>query len=181
MGVTLAVLQTILHPQTATVLTAFFAVAAYLGVRKLGYVEFRSLERILLRGEWRGVLRIRRCLNEYHEALSAAQSLEECWEAVAKICRVIGYRYVALDIEGRRFQSSETPDLSEDLARVLVPLSGKGQIAFLQIPATSGAAMWIAPIVEALEEKLAMERDRFISAVDEKPMESLAVMPATAN
>jgi hypothetical protein len=59
---------------------------------------------------------------------------------------------------------------------MLIPVSGDGQMTFVQYTRASASAMWIAPIVEALEEKLKMEHSRKESPADDKSVERLAAM-----
>jgi UDP-GlcNAc:undecaprenyl-phosphate/decaprenyl-phosphate GlcNAc-1-phosphate transferase len=179
LGVGLAVVQTIVHPRTATVLLALFAIGAYWGVRKLGYIEFRSLGNFLLGGTFRAVLRMRICLHEYEQALSAAGTSKECWTAVSEACRAAGFQYVSLEVQGDRFEWARETEPGMHASRMVIPLLD-GQIVFVQegrVPATS---MWIAPIVQALEEKLRMEQRAGKTVAPGKPVDGLAAIPMAA-
>jgi UDP-GlcNAc:undecaprenyl-phosphate/decaprenyl-phosphate GlcNAc-1-phosphate transferase len=178
LAVTLAVLQTIVRPHTATMLIVLFAVGAYLGVRKLGYVEFSSVGIFLLGGELRRMLRLRICLKEYEDSLSGARSLEECWAAVSEVCRAAGFRYVALQVEGKLFELTAEVRTAEHAPRMLIPLSASGQITFVKHTRASASAMWIAPIVEALEKELKMERRFQKSLAADEPVERFAALTA---
>jgi len=181
LGVMLAVVQTIVHPQVALVLVALCAVAGYVGVTKLRYVEFRSIGHILLRGELLGILRMRICLNEYQESLAAARNLEECWEAVSTVCVAAGFRNVAFEMEGKRFELPGAPGSAEYVSRMVIPVLGEGQITFVQYERSSAPAMWIAPIVEPLAEKLSSQKRAEKSAASEKPMDDLKALTAAAS
>jgi UDP-GlcNAc:undecaprenyl-phosphate GlcNAc-1-phosphate transferase len=176
LAVTLAVLQTIVRPHIATMLIVLFAFGAYFGIRKLRYVEFSSARNFLFTGEFRRMLRMRICLKEYEDALSNARNLKDCWAAVSEVCAAAGFRYVALGLDGEHFELGGEGRLIEHLPRMLIPVSGDGQMTFVQYTRASASAIWIAPIVEALEEKLKIEHSRKQSPADDASVERLAAM-----
>lgn len=180
LGVTLAVLQTIVHPQMALVLVALCAVATYVGVSKLRYTEFRSIGHVLVRGELLAMLRMRICLNEYQESLAAARNLEECWDAVSTVCLAAGFRRVALELEGKRFELPEMSGPAADVSHMVIPLSTGGQITFVQYAPASALAMWIAPIAAALAEKLTAWRRSEKSAATDTPIDPLPAFTVAA-
>jgi UDP-GlcNAc:undecaprenyl-phosphate GlcNAc-1-phosphate transferase len=155
---TFAVLQTIVRPQIATMLIVLLAFGTYFGVRKLRYVEFSSARMFLFSGEFRRILRMRICLKEYEGALWKARDLKESWAAVSEACATAGFRYVALELDGELFELASDSRPIEHSPRMFVPVLADGQMIFVQHTWASASAMWIAPIVEAVEEKLKMER-----------------------
>ena len=153
LGATLAVLQTLVYPQTAGVLVVFCAGAAYFGIRKLRYIEFRSLVQVLGGELWR-ILRMRICLNEYQESLDAAGSLEECWDAVSAVCREAGFRHVTLEVADRRFELSPVAEFAPSCpVPIVIPLGSRGQVTFVRNAQSYALAMWAVPIVESFVEK----------------------------
>jgi UDP-GlcNAc:undecaprenyl-phosphate GlcNAc-1-phosphate transferase len=175
---TLAVLQTIVQPRAATVLTMLFATGAYLGLRHLRYPEFSAVGSFLLGGDLRRTLRMRICLKEYEDSLSRARNLEECWAAVREVCSSAGFRHVALEMEGKAFQLAAEVRLPEQSRSMLIPMPASGKILFVQDPRASAAAMWIAPIVEALEEKLKLQRYVRETLTAEEPAERIETLAA---
>jgi len=177
LAVTLAVLQTIVRPHIATMLIVLFAVGAYVGIRKLRYVEFSSARNFLFTGEFRRMLRMRICLKEYEDALSNAGNLKDCWAAVSEVCAAAGFRYVAWELDGEHFELGDEGRLIEHFPRMLIPMAADGQMIFVQNTRASASAMWIAPIVEALEEKLKTGH-----SLKESPADGAAVdrLPALA-
>jgi UDP-GlcNAc:undecaprenyl-phosphate/decaprenyl-phosphate GlcNAc-1-phosphate transferase len=97
-----AVLQTILRPQFATVMLLLFLGAAYAGFRLLRYPEFAVLGRFLFAGGFRRTLRTGICLQEYEETLAAAKTIEECWLALRSTCRETSFQ---LCFSGGGFQA----------------------------------------------------------------------------
>ncbi len=180
LAVTLAVLQTIVHPRVATILAVLFAVGAYFGVRQLRYVEFSSARIFLFSGEIFRMLRMRICLKEYEDALSTAENIEEYWAAVSEVCAAAGFRYVSWRLDGRLFELGGDGAPMEHFPRMIIHVSAYGQMTFVRHARTSESAMWIAPIVEALEEKLKIEERLKIPPSQETPYERLAALSAVA-
>lgn len=177
LAVTLAVLQTVVHPRVATMLIVLFVFGAYFSVRKLRYVEFTSAGIFLFTGEFLKMLHVRICLKEYEDALSNARNLRECWAAVSDACTAALFRYVALDLDGELFELGDDDGPSEHSPRIIIPVSDDGQMIFVQYTWASASAMWIAPIVLALEQKLKSERRlKESSADDTSSVERLAAV-----
>jgi UDP-GlcNAc:undecaprenyl-phosphate GlcNAc-1-phosphate transferase len=178
LAATLAVLQTIVQPRAATVMTVLFATGAYLGLRQLRYPEFSAMGRFLLGGDLRRSLRMRICLKEFGESLSRTRNVEECWDAVREVCSSAGFRHVALEVEDKMFQLTGEVSLPEQSRSMLIPMPGSGRILFVQDRRASDSAMWIAPIVEALEERLTLQRDVQETLTADKPVEHTKTLAA---
>jgi len=157
LAVSLAVLQTIVHPHIGTILMVLSALGAYLGIRELRYVEFSSATAFLFSGELLRVLRMQICLKEYKAALARARNLTEAWAAVSDACAVAGFRYVALELDGERFEWGGDSKAVGQSPRMLIPVADDGKMTFITPTRASSASMWIVPLVEALEGKLRME------------------------
>jgi UDP-GlcNAc:undecaprenyl-phosphate GlcNAc-1-phosphate transferase len=178
LGATLAVLQTIVHPRAATVVTVLFAAGTYLGVRRLRYTEFGAVRQLLLGGELRRMLRMQICLEEYQESLAAASTVEECWKAVCEASSAAGFRYVALQLDGNHFETANEVTEENHSPRISIPLlAGSGQMLFVQASRALGSAMWIAPIVEVLEERLQVQR---LLSQSDKPRKRPEALTAVA-
>lgn len=157
LAVTLAVLQTIVHPHIGTMLLVLFAVGSYFGIRELRYVEFSSATAFLFSGEFLRVLRMQICLKDYKDALGRAQTREDFWAAVSDACALAGFRYVALELDGERFEWGGDGRMMEQSPKILIPVADEGKMTFVTATRASASSMWIVPLVEALEEKLKME------------------------
>jgi UDP-GlcNAc:undecaprenyl-phosphate GlcNAc-1-phosphate transferase len=172
LAATMAFLQTILQPRAGTVLFVLFLTVTYYGIHRLGYAEFSALGRLLVGGDLRRVLRMRICLQEFEQSLSTAQSPEQCWEAVREVCSAAGLVEVRLHLDGHPYEWNNGERLPEKLGRLQFPLSSADDIVVVQDLAVRSAGMWIAPIVEALDEKL--KRTSFISPDRPKAMAAAA-------
>ena len=157
LAVTLAVLQTIVHPHVGTMLLVLFAVGAYFGIRELRYVEFSSATAFFCSGEFLRVLRMQICLKDYKDALDHAQTREDFWAAVSEVCDLAGFRYVALELDGERFEWGGDGRMMEQSPRIRIPIGDEGKMIFVTPTNASASSMWIVPLVEALQEKLKTE------------------------
>lgn len=176
----LAVLQTILRPQPATMLLLLSVVVAYVGFRSLRYPEFGVLGKFLFDGELRRTLRSRICLKEYEESLAAAGTIEECWAALRNTCREANFDYVSLQIEGRTFEDN-LRTVSSSTGRLHISLPHSGGATFGYDPAISGAVMLVAPLVERLQEKLSDAKTTWWTGSEGATGERLKVKQAAAN
>lgn len=153
-----AILQTILQPQFATVMLLIFAAAAYAGFRMLRYPEFGMLGKCLFEGGFRLTLRTSIYLQEYEESLATAKTVEECWLALRDTCREANFSYISMRVNGRCFEDELQPSFPSS-SRLSVVLSRSDQATFGHDPRAVSQAMLIAPLAERLREKLS----RFIA------------------
>jgi UDP-GlcNAc:undecaprenyl-phosphate/decaprenyl-phosphate GlcNAc-1-phosphate transferase len=149
----LAVLQTILRPQFATVLILLFLVGAFVGCRRLGYLEFNLLGEFLFYGGFRRTLRNSIQLREYEVNMAAARTLEECWLALRNACREAEFDYVCMRVNGRHFEDDLRPPIKGG-SRMNIRLSRSDEAIFGHNPGSAAQVMLIAPLAERLQEKL---------------------------
>jgi UDP-GlcNAc:undecaprenyl-phosphate GlcNAc-1-phosphate transferase len=149
----IAVMQTIVRPQLATVILLLFLAAGYAGFRALRYPEFGILRKFLFSGGFRGTLRTSIHLHEYEESLAAAKTVEECWTVLKNTCREANLSYVSMRVNGRNFEDQLNPGLAAD-RRLHFKLSRSDEAIFGHDPSLAAQGMLIAPLAERLQEKL---------------------------
>jgi len=149
----LAVMQTIVRPQLATVLLLLFLAAAYIGFRSLQYSEFGILRQWIFAGGFHGALRSRIDIYDYEQALAAAQSIDECWAVLRNTCLEAKFNYVSLSANGKHFHDELQP-ASTAAKRLHITLSRSNAVVFGHDPGLPGPAMLIAPLAERLQDKL---------------------------
>jgi UDP-GlcNAc:undecaprenyl-phosphate GlcNAc-1-phosphate transferase len=111
-----AILQTILRPQFATMLLVLFLAAACFGLRALHYSEFGMLSkylfaggfpvRRLFTGEFRVTLQTNFQLHEFEQFLATAQTIEQCWLVLKETCAQARFSYISLWVNGLYFDSA---------------------------------------------------------------------------
>jgi UDP-GlcNAc:undecaprenyl-phosphate GlcNAc-1-phosphate transferase len=100
-GAVLSLLQGVLQNLSGAVVLVF-AACAFGGIQYLGYVEFNATRRFLW-GGLRPMLSAHVKLEAFERSLTAAQTLDECWNAIAKAADSLGYSQVDARLDGRRF------------------------------------------------------------------------------
>lgn len=100
LAATLSLLQTALHDRYAGLIVVLFCVAAWVGVRKLEYVEFAIAGRLLFGGELRRLPLIRISLSRMDKAVAEAQDFPDCWHALCRACSELGFSRIRLDVAG---------------------------------------------------------------------------------
>jgi UDP-GlcNAc:undecaprenyl-phosphate GlcNAc-1-phosphate transferase len=150
----IAVLQTILRPQPATVLLLMLLAVAYVGFRTLHYPEFGVLRRFLLSGQMRHALKTQIDLQDYRDTLDAAKTLDQCWTVLSNACMATGFHFVSLQLEGRYFEKrGEAKQVPEERRRAMA-LGRSGSVTFGYERGATGPATLIVPLTEMLEERL---------------------------
>ncbi|QOY85426.1 MraY family glycosyltransferase [Paludibaculum fermentans] len=134
-----------------------FCVAAWIGVRKLDYVEFGEAGRMLRQGIFRRLLNRQLILQSFRRQLAMATSLEGCWQAVLSVYHGFGFAAVRASLGGTRF--SDGPEaVSPGMWRLWVPVGGSDFVEFYRtnesrIPC-SGADELADAINRGMGEKL---------------------------
>jgi UDP-GlcNAc:undecaprenyl-phosphate/decaprenyl-phosphate GlcNAc-1-phosphate transferase len=173
----LAVLQTILRPQLATILLLLALGLAYAGFRSLQYHEFSVLREFLFAGEFRRALRGRIHLHEYEESLAAADTIDQCWAALRHACREANLSYVSLTIDGRLLEDGLRAASSPD-GRVSFALWGSNAATFGYDPSSSGSLAVVVTLAERLQKKLKNGQIIPWPVVEAEPAERLKVNSA---
>jgi len=148
-----AVLQTILRPQFATMLLLLFVGGAFAACRRLGYLEFNLLGKFLFAGEFRRTLRNGIQLREYEQRIANARTVEECWLALKSTCREAEFTYVSMRVDGLYFEDEPQPALRAG-NRLHIRLSRSDEATFGHDPRLPAQAMLIAPLAQRLQERL---------------------------
>jgi UDP-GlcNAc:undecaprenyl-phosphate GlcNAc-1-phosphate transferase len=101
-----------------------FAVATWIGIQRLGYIEFDTAGKMLLQGSFRSALTSQIVLQKFEANLVAASNQDECWKVLESSYEEFGLRYLEMRLAGARYQTSVTPSASSDIWRVEIPLGG---------------------------------------------------------
>ena len=103
-GAALSLLHDVLH-NLAGAVVLLFAACACAGIQYLGYVELNATRRFLW-GGLRPVLSAHVKLEAFERALLAAQTLEQCWQALQNGAFSLGYSQIDARLAGERFGRS---------------------------------------------------------------------------
>ncbi len=102
-----------------------FGVMILLGVRRLEYVEFRAVRRVLQNGALRNIVADEINMQELRHALMAASTAEDCWQALSRVCEDPHISQVTLRILGLEWKHKNVLRSGEPVYSVHLPL-GEG-------------------------------------------------------
>jgi UDP-GlcNAc:undecaprenyl-phosphate/decaprenyl-phosphate GlcNAc-1-phosphate transferase len=104
--------------------------AIWIALDRLGYIELRLAGRMMLRGVFnRRMIHTSVCLWELQQALSSANTVKECWAAILRAARALGFCTVEMRIGQEEFRSSsEMAERLRDCWSVSIPLNGQDYV-----------------------------------------------------
>ena len=150
-----SLLQATVQRKYGGLVLVLFCVVAWIGVQNLGYVEFRVARRMLLGGAFQNMINGEVLLRGFESRMAAAQSVEDCWEALVDIGRGLGFQHVELRLAGRAFAEEIDHANGGGTWSLHIPLATKDDYVRLsrefQNPALSTV---IVPFVETLRSSL---------------------------
>jgi UDP-GlcNAc:undecaprenyl-phosphate GlcNAc-1-phosphate transferase len=105
------------------VVIATFCVLVYVGIQRLGYVEFDIARRMLLEGWFRRFIGSQISLRNLESSLSLARTPEECWSVLKETYRGFGFYNIQLELAGRSYtETADSPRIFK-CWRLDIPLS----------------------------------------------------------
>jgi UDP-GlcNAc:undecaprenyl-phosphate GlcNAc-1-phosphate transferase len=136
------------------VVVAFCAII-WLAVRYLGYEEFDMARRMFFGGFFRRILNANLSVTKFEQAIRAAGTVEECWQALLDTSRTFGLCAATLRLQSRQFTITLVETSPGECWSFTVPLNGAGHVD-LAIPFNpSQAPATIAPLANSLRTILA--------------------------
>jgi len=130
-----------------------FGVIAWLGIQRLGIVEFDTMGRMMMRGNFRGLLSSQIILENLKTRLAVAETTEECWEALESSYRDLGYCGVRLRFAGRSFSSLPEESLTR-CWRLEIPLIGLDFVELIHSFNVDVNPSSVASLADTLHEAL---------------------------
>ncbi len=108
--------------QMSGVVIVLFCVATWIGVQHLGYTEFALARQLFVKGGFRRIIDAQARLQTFEKELAATQSVDECWNTVAKSSGAFGFTGVRMRACGRTFEHTWAADDVSVRWQVRVPL-----------------------------------------------------------
>lgn len=94
-----SLVQTVASRSFAGPITVLFGVLAWLGIRRLGYVELNLFGRLARPDTFRRVLVSQLQLHALEDALARARTVEESWLALRSACFGFGFSELSLELD----------------------------------------------------------------------------------
>jgi len=130
-----------------------FCALAWVGIARLGYVEFRVAGRMFLDGAFRRHLGSQILLQQYESSLRVASTPQQCWKVIEGACRELGFQKVQLSFRGQTFEY-EADGKMENCWRMHVPLSEVDSIDLSRSFDESVHVNAIAPFADLLRRAI---------------------------
>jgi hypothetical protein len=96
-----SLLQASLQNQFSGVIVVLFAIAAFIGIRSLKYVEFGVARDMILKGTFQKMIDAQTKLREFETSLETASTIPQLWGALVAGCQILGFHGVRARIHGR--------------------------------------------------------------------------------
>ncbi len=86
-------------------LVIIFGVVSWLGIQRLGFVEFDTMGRLLSRGSFRGLLSSHIFIDNLKKDLSEADSMGDCWQILESAYTDLGFCRTELRFAGQTYKN----------------------------------------------------------------------------
>jgi UDP-GlcNAc:undecaprenyl-phosphate GlcNAc-1-phosphate transferase len=152
-GAGLSLLQIVLHRRYAGLVVLLFGLVTWAGVHCLRYVEFGAAARFL-RTRLRPLLSGHVRLERLSQWIEAAITVEECWQAVERTGRALGYSHINARLEGVSFATGAIPTRAGAWWQMRLNLPGNDYVNVAQRGIASERPILLIPFVELLGRNL---------------------------
>ncbi len=151
----LSLLQSSLGYHWGGLIIVLFSLLSLVGIRHLGYVEFKTASRILRQGNIMQMLQGEIQLQNYREAIGPATTPRECWKVVRDTCREMGFCSLRLRIGGESFYEMFNEIRTDSSWQFSITLQGEGQVVLLRSSQVNQPALtsFLHVLQETLESK----------------------------
>ena len=137
------------------VVVVAFCLVIWLAVRYLGYEEFDVARRMVFGGFFRRILNANVSVTQFEQALHAARTVDECWQALLATSRALGLYSATLRLADRHLTATLAGDAPAECWSLTIPLDGAGHVD-LSVPFRPGKPpITIGPLADSLRLVLA--------------------------
>jgi UDP-GlcNAc:undecaprenyl-phosphate/decaprenyl-phosphate GlcNAc-1-phosphate transferase len=133
-----------------------FCAVAWMGIQHLGYGEFSAAGRMLFAGTFQESIDSQLRLHAFEQQLSAAGSIEECWESIIETAQTFDFVDVRLCIGGTIHQR-HLRDTGDPCWSLRVPLPDGGYINFARPHESQVFVMGVAPFIDVVSKTLTIK------------------------
>jgi len=144
-----ALIESTAGPLGRAAILATFVVGLYVAIQYLRYREFGLAASALRDNGVRAAVRSHLALGRCEDALQGAQNADQCWEAVLRASRELGFYDVAMRMHGRNYREGSSAQPGSCWA-LHVPLGGADYLRFLCPFGSARTPAIIAPLADSL-------------------------------
>lgn len=144
----------VMNQSLSGIVIVLFCGAAWIGIQRLGYVEFGLVGRMVVEGAFRGQLNSQLALRSVEQSLAAAETASHCFEVLKTAAQEFGFYRLKFEIDDWRFEYAS--DIRPVRTwNIRVPLEGGGFLDLTREFNALGHATAVAPFVDMLQRTLA--------------------------
>jgi hypothetical protein len=137
-----------------------FCVAAWLGLQRLGYIEFDTAGRMMMQGSFRKLLNSHISIRNFETKLSQAQTAEDCWRVLEANFLDFGFNQIEMRLAGRNYAAADARQVLVCSWRLEIPISDCDYVRLtrqFQSPTKDNVVGPFADVVrKAIEPKLTL-------------------------
>jgi UDP-GlcNAc:undecaprenyl-phosphate GlcNAc-1-phosphate transferase len=124
-GITAAfsLLQSMPQNRFGGLIIIVFCAATWIGVQHLGYAEFDTARRLVLKGTFRHILHTQVYMATFERKLAAAVTAEECWQVIREASRDFGFAHVRMQLAGEHYEERLDDTTPGRSCTMRIPLS----------------------------------------------------------
>lgn len=126
----LSLLISAVHNRFTGLIVILFCCAAWVGIRRLEYVEFAMASKMFLGGKFRRIIDAETRLKDFEAALGKSRSVEECWSTICACGKDFGFRGVRMSVNGAVFE--HLPPTNGRLWQIRIPIADSHYINFFR-------------------------------------------------
>ncbi|MDQ2844182.1 MAG: undecaprenyl/decaprenyl-phosphate alpha-N-acetylglucosaminyl 1-phosphate transferase [Acidobacteriota bacterium] len=125
----LSLLQSSFSYHVGGLIVVLFCACAWLGIKRLGYIEFSTARRVLAGGDVLRLVQHEIYLSHFREALGKVETRRECWTTVRNACQDLGFASVELTLGGETYGEVFDPAAAETAWLFTMSFGRKDSIA----------------------------------------------------
>jgi len=146
----LSLIASSLRNQFSGLIVVVFCAVAWMGVQRLGYTEFATAGRLVLRGGFRRIIDFETRLVEFEKTLARAAGVDECWIRIRSGSREFGFRGVRMNFEGRVYEDFERCDANY-LWELRIPVANGRHVNFFHDLEPGASSVILTAFATAVE------------------------------
>ena len=138
-----------------------FCIATWIGIQRLGFIEFDTAGKMILQGSFRKLLNSQISLRNFESTLRRANTPDECWVILENTYREFGFYRIHMQLAGNTYTAAtREPDKPESFRawRVEIPVSNNDYVQltreFENNANNSTVALFADILRKTLESKL---------------------------
>lgn len=157
-----SLLESVFHNKFGGLIIVLFCAVTWIGVQHLGYGEFDTARKMVLKGTFRDILHTQVYMITFEKLLAAARTREECWYVIRDAARDYGFAKVRMHLGGTNYEDCPEHTGTGNACTLRVPLSDYEYVNFTHHHDSSARHLVaMVSMVNVLQRALGARIDQF--------------------